>query len=192
MKITYFIIFGIVVLFSPLLMAWGLNCEWFSFAKGQDNAWIGFWGSYLGGLVSGIITFGGVYFGFKLQKDENKLVEDKKKIVEIFKNYNDVFQVYDWCNQMVKYLDNTYTWESKRISDITDKANKSSNVFLEIDIDWYKDIQSMVRKDLLITINYELDKKGQLHPDVEKAKSEYGAEVEKMRNELHTYLRIKN
>lgn len=46
--------FAIIVYFFftlPLLIANVLSVDWFGFAPGKADAWIGFWGSYLGGVV---------------------------------------------------------------------------------------------------------------------------------------------
>ena len=125
------------VLLFPLVLAVGMYICIFSFAKGEASAWLGFWGSYLGGLISGIFTFAGVYYAFNLQREENK-------IKEILKNYADVFTVFSWCEDMIKYLDGTRKWDSEHVAEMTAKARDSYNVFISIDPNWYKRFQGII------------------------------------------------
>lgn len=141
-KRTLMVVIG--VLLFPLVLAVGMYICIFSFAKGEASAWLGFWGSYLGGLISGIFTFAGVYYAFNLQREENK-------VKGILKSYAEVFTVYMWCEDMIKYLDGTYKWDSERVIEMTEKARDSYKVFILIDPNWYKRFQGIMASNFTLT-----------------------------------------
>lgn len=145
----------VAVIGFPLFMAWGLTWEWTSFAKGPDSAWIGFWGSYLGGLVSGVITFAGVYFGFKLQDNKNKLAEDERKRKEIFRNYVEVYTIYMWCEDIVKYIEGSYVWDIKRVREAEDRARECNKAMVDVDIYWHKELKDLFSESFEVTATIE-------------------------------------
>lgn len=184
------IIILLSILILPFFMAWGLTWDWLSFAKGPNSAWIGFWGSYLGGLISGVITFVGVYFGFKLQDNKNRIAEEKQKTIEIFKNYADVYTVFQWCEDMIKYLDGRYTWDTKRVFEITDKARESNKALLTVDIVWHKKLKDLLSESFEITgiINkYGLEKFQEQEMD---SNNKYKKKIEEVHLEILQYIKI--
>lgn len=173
---------------APIIYGMGLTWEWTAFAKGQNNAWIGFWGSYLGGLVSGVITFAGVYFGFKLQDNKNRAAEEKQKTIEIFKNYGDVFTVFMWCEDMIKYLDGRYKWDTKRVFEIADKARESNKALLTVDIVLHKKLKDLLSESFEITsiINtYGLERFQELDSD-----NKYKKKIEEVHQEILRYIKM--
>ncbi|WP_301108397.1 hypothetical protein [Sporosarcina sp.] len=40
----------------------------FKGSSGDFNSWLGFWGSFFGGIISGILTLGGVYIGINHER----------------------------------------------------------------------------------------------------------------------------
>lgn len=176
-----------IVFLLPSLLALGMYIPVFSLAKGEANAWLGFWGSYLGGLVSGLLTFAGVYFAFKLQEDKNKVSEERQKTIEIFRNYKDVFTVFMWCEDMIKYLDGRYEWDTQRVFEITDKARESYKALLVIDVVWFKKFQDLFGQSFEKTsiINtYGLERFRELNKDTFKK------EIEKVHLEILEYIKV--
>ena len=51
MKWFWIVIIVYIFFTLPLLIANVLSVDWFGFAPGKADAWIGFWGGYLGGVV---------------------------------------------------------------------------------------------------------------------------------------------
>lgn len=184
------IIAGIIIciVILPFLLAWGLTWDWLSFAKGENNAWISFWGSYLGGLISGVITFVGVYFGFKLQDNKNRIAEERQKTIEIFKNYADVYTVFQWCEDMIKYLDGVYEWDTKRVPEITNKAMESNKAILAIDIVWHKKLKDLLIEGFEMTLL--IDKYGFKKIQEEDTDNKYKGKIEEIRLEILQYIKI--
>lgn len=70
----------LVVVLTPLIIN-GVANNYITDSPAEFSAWLGFWGSYTGGILSAIITLGGVYLGFRLDR--------KEKIRQaVFKNYS--------------------------------------------------------------------------------------------------------
>lgn len=79
MKKYFFIIIGGLIVF-PLILDWGVIGN--SFPSNIDNnSWVCFWGSYLGGTISAIITLGGIYW--QVTRDEKQ--KSKKDKVGLLK-----------------------------------------------------------------------------------------------------------
>lgn len=175
-----------VILAVPLLLAGGMYFPWFSLAKGEANAWIGFWGSYLGGLVSGIITFAGVYFGFKLHDDKQTQIDERKKMAQILEHYADVYEVYQWCDRMLKYLDGDIKWNSNEVAVLEGKVNDSYKVLLNIDVDWYQRFRTLLVDGTVASINYY-----GLEKIMEADKGRYRKLVADFRRDIVEYIKIK-
>lgn len=179
-KRPFLVILGVFLL--PLILAGGMYITIFSFAKGEASGWLGFWGSYLGGLISGIFTFAAVYYAFNLQRKENK-------IKEILNNYADVFTVYKWCEDMLQYLNGDRKWDAEHVTEMSKNARDSYNVFISIDTDWYKRFQGIMANnfELISAINmYGFDK------IMQEDHTAHIQAIEKIASELVKYMRIEN
>lgn len=65
-QLIFIIIIGIIVIFGiPIIINWGIT--YVDFSIGDNNSWLGFWGTWLGAIMGGIITF----VGLKITIDYN-------------------------------------------------------------------------------------------------------------------------
>lgn len=83
MKKYIFWLIGILV-FAPALIGFGVNCVNLSIFAGDNNAWISFWGSYLGSIVTVILAAG---ISYNITRNENDRIAEiaKKQAKEEFR-----------------------------------------------------------------------------------------------------------
>lgn len=79
-----------LILTVPLLLADFLKISIFDFAPGKVDAWIGFWGSYLGGIVGMIAVVLTTFVLIKKQdKQHFELLSEQKKSIDEAAELND-------------------------------------------------------------------------------------------------------
>ncbi|MUV06865.1 hypothetical protein GOP80_06715 [Planococcaceae bacterium Storch 2/2-2] len=89
MKWFWFAIIVYIFFTLPLLIANVLSVDWFGFAPGKADAWIGFWGSYLGGFFSSgavIFTTWTIIIKERESFKENLFHREKERRSELFSN----------------------------------------------------------------------------------------------------------
>lgn len=59
--------FAVLVILLTMVLDFTNITQYFPFSHNYD--WISFGGSFLGGIIGGLATFGGVYFSLKSQKE---------------------------------------------------------------------------------------------------------------------------
>ena len=180
----------LVVTIPPFIMAVGVTCgKIFGFAAGESNAWIGFWGSYLGGLISGIITLAGVYYGFILQENKNAEREERKKILLIYSNFYKIRTMFDFLYEMTMWIDAKYEWDFKYIRDRLRKMQDYNEVMVGIDIDWHIELSNLLNDTNQIihdihSVGDDLTRYKEIFGD----KKEYKKRLENMQNKMLPYL----
>ncbi len=69
-----------------------------------SNSWLGFWGSYVGAVIGGIITIAGVYFTLKSEREKDKKTEEEKIIPDIYVT----FEPTNFVNKLPQNLKITF------------------------------------------------------------------------------------
>jgi hypothetical protein len=81
MKKKYiYTVIGIVLalLAIPIVINQLMRVDWFSgIVVGEEGIWISFYGSYVGGVIGGLLTLVGVVITINYQKETNKTAEDE-------------------------------------------------------------------------------------------------------------------
>lgn len=131
-----YIIVGTIGL--SLLIAIGITkFSWFSWSLGDANGWLGFWGSFLGGIIG---TLSVLYVAFSQDSKQEKLINDERKILLLknveeeikdvlieLSNYRNEFMLYaDKCNDRLSNI--TYYSEedyNKARSETNDKSERN-------------------------------------------------------------------
>lgn len=89
-KIIFIVVLSsvIVLIVFPLIVTFGLSFRIID--TDTSNEWIGFWGGYLGGIISSIATIGGVYLTLlddrkkrKKEEEENEKERKERRRLEI-------------------------------------------------------------------------------------------------------------
>lgn len=73
----------IIILISIPILINLLMISDFGFKVAKDNVWIGFYGGYIGSILSGLLTLGGVYLTLRNQKNQEIKNNYPKVIVSI-------------------------------------------------------------------------------------------------------------
>jgi hypothetical protein len=137
----FYIIVGTIGI--SLLIAIGITkFSWFSWSLGDANGWLGFWGSFLGGIIG---TLSVLYVAFSQDSKQEKLINDERKILLLknveeeikdvlieLSNYRNEFMLYaDKCNDRLSNI--TYYSEEKY-----NKARSETNEKSERNITKYE------------------------------------------------------
>lgn len=121
-----------------LLIAIGITkFSWFSWSLGDANGWLGFWGSFLGGIIG---TLSVLYVAFSQDSKQEKLINDERKILLLksveeeikevlidLNNYRNEMMLYaNKCNNILSnityYSDEAY---DKAKSETDDKSERN-------------------------------------------------------------------
>ncbi|ENM8309953.1 hypothetical protein ACU4RV_000497 [Listeria monocytogenes] len=86
--ILWWVLFVAIIILVPFLIGIGLNCFNLNFIAGTNEAWLGFWGGYLGAIVSII----GALFLFREQtkkdkKEIDRTLKEQTKLTATFAYY---------------------------------------------------------------------------------------------------------
>lgn len=108
------ILITLLLLVSPLFMAFLLKLPVFSFALGKVDAWIGFWGSYLGALIGAFTVYLVTYFQIQAQRSiqlesiRNEHENAAKREMDQFYFKNQIDKIEE-CYSLVSELIDTIT-----------------------------------------------------------------------------------
>ncbi|KHD16016.1 hypothetical protein AWN73_09840 [Clostridium butyricum] len=81
----YIVIFGLILIILPLLINWTILDNKFP-SNADNNAWIGFFGSYIGASIGAVITLSGVIITINFTRKESK--EDRRLSIAPYLKYN--------------------------------------------------------------------------------------------------------
>lgn len=98
MKLKLVIIVGVMLFIAPIIVAKLLEINFFSFAKGEVDTWIMFWGSYLGAIVGA----GVVYFVAQLQMKKQKELQIEAIKIENVNSTRREMHKFNLTNQLEK------------------------------------------------------------------------------------------
>lgn len=109
-----------VIIFTPILLGIILNIPGGSLTIGDENAWVGFFGNYSGGIIGGIVAFLIANSQMKYEKKQriqekeaqdelnrNKLIEKEKYIKNIIALYlmKEMKSNFDIIAKEISFLD---------------------------------------------------------------------------------------
>ena len=153
--------FRLLIIFSllivPLLLSWFVskdNFLWFELTTSND--WIGFLGSYVGGIIGGLFTLLGVLLTLKKQHEQDSKLEEKQaeqdKKIATYQYENTLFRLIDLQNESINQIKietlrdewvegkQTFEWiikESKQVIDeIIDEDYKQFNVIVDNNLEF--------------------------------------------------------
>ncbi|RBP85974.1 hypothetical protein DFO70_1366 [Cytobacillus firmus] len=119
MKFKLVIIAVVILLMAPIFIAKLLEINFFSFARGEVDTWIMFWGSYLGAIVGASV----VYFVAQLQM--KKQHELQIKAIKIENENSTRREMHHF------YLTN----KLEKIEEMQEHFNKLSSLVLQLNND---------------------------------------------------------
>jgi len=149
MKWFWAVIIVYIFLTLPLLIANVLSVDWFGFAPGKADAWIGFWGSYLGGIVglAGVVvtTLFTIRKNDELKDKEIKKIEKRhEKELKLRKQelkkqqlrevYNQILSLYRYYEEYKKAVDYDILKVFDRVDKIT-RVLENKQCFSESDFE---------------------------------------------------------
>ncbi|MED3656468.1 putative phage abortive infection protein [Heyndrickxia sporothermodurans] len=149
------VIFSLVVV--PLFLSWFVskdNFLWFNLSTSND--WIGFLGSYVGGIIGGLFTLLGVLLTLKKQNEQDSKLEVKQKEqdkkIATFQFEDTLFRLMGLQNDSISQIKietlrnewvegkQTFEWiikESKQvIEEIIDEDYKQFNIRIDKDLEF--------------------------------------------------------
>lgn len=85
-SLTKYLLIVVIVLGSPIFLAFLLDAKLFSFASGEVDSWIMFWGSYIGAIIGASAVYFVAQFQIKKQHEQQMTLlklENKQQIKAI-------------------------------------------------------------------------------------------------------------
>jgi len=147
---TLFLVLALIFLI-PFFINKLATYKFFKGTSGEFNAWLSFWGSYFGGVISGTITLGGVYLGLKHERNFslfNRYATQKRK-VERFEEW------VSYLNQTATYaIKNTNLFDDS-VKIIIDESEKNLEDISGVDLELYHLAREIVYEFTWLSYNFE-------------------------------------
>lgn len=98
---------------------------WLSWSSGDANGWLGFWGSFLGGIIG---TLSVLYVAFSQDSKQEQLINDERKIL-LLKSVEDeikdvLIELSNYRNEMMLYANKC----NDKLSNITYYSEEEYNI----------------------------------------------------------------
>ncbi|PID23395.1 hypothetical protein [Sporosarcina sp. P7] len=110
-----------------------------------SNDWIGFMGSFIGSLIAGVLTLGGVYLTIKEQRVESMIEKFPKKLQQL-DNIYEFFNSEEIGNIKKHNNEGLYGIVDTAISDITRKRVELIDGATEVNGYFYFEIKNIIKK----------------------------------------------
>ncbi|MBC1307911.1 hypothetical protein [Listeria booriae] len=190
------------ILGAPLLVGILMKCDWFSFAAGTSEGWLGFWGGYLGSLLS---IFGALWiFNKQSSKDKQEindtlkaqmkitstftyyeylLAENKELISTIQKTSDDLYDYY----KIAKDIEfNPIFKEKVKMNPVHGELQRDFNSMFAITSVLYREY----REDIDILQDNISDRFGQWHTSMVEYKEGDDLNIDAQKRDIQTRLNI--
>ena len=97
------IVFAVLVIILTIILDFIDITQYFPFSHNYD--WISFGGSFLGGIIGGLATFGGVYFSLKSQKEADD-EKNRQAVIPVmeYKISYDEDDFYNSSGQLISHI----------------------------------------------------------------------------------------
>ncbi len=126
----------VIVLLIPLVISSFMYIPWFSYSKGNVDGWLGFWGSFLGGIIGAFGVIITTYFIIEANKQttkdaanlQDKQNREREYITYLLHKNEDLYQAMLKMNQQIQIIEKNV----EKYQRIKFEINKvTSDVFIE-------------------------------------------------------------
>lgn len=128
---------GIVILLIAIPITVNILADnmMFKGTAGQFNSWLGFWGSYIGGIISGALTLGGVYLGLRHERNYSLFT----RYYTNTKQYEDFLKWVEDTKRVSSYSELDYSF-LKRVKEsmFENGTEKMIEGISRVDLEMYK------------------------------------------------------
>lgn len=153
----------------------------FSETNGQFNSWLGFWGSYIGGILSGLLTLGGVFLGLRHERNYSLFTR-------YYSNTRQYEDFLNWVEDMKRI--STYTEINKEIlenvieSMVENETEKIIEGISRVDLEMYQLGRDIEYAMGWLSIHFDIVEKDD-EQNKKYAKKEIIEEVGKIQNKAN-------
>ncbi|BAQ11320.1 hypothetical protein OXB_2849 [Bacillus sp. OxB-1] len=152
-KFTAFVIGLGILLISviPILVNLLATKAIFEGTSGEFNSWLGFWGSYFGGIVSGVLTLGGVYIGINHERKYSlylRYISHKRQLDKFVAWVEDI-------GKLARYIEDTDIKFLESYKRYLDEGEDLINSISGLDINIYQEARNLIYEYGWLLLNFE-------------------------------------